>query len=62
MGDMADFVNDSYPVEDWPLQEKEVQCAKCGEHHLHWAPTKFGKWWLMNERNEWHSCGKREAK
>ena len=58
MGDMADFVNSSYPIEYRPLEDRKVQCEVCGMSGLHWRQHTSGKWWLAGTANAWHTCAK----
>lgn len=67
MGDIADFVNDSYcywgeESEDaydggfWPKEKKQVKCNKCGSVDVYWDQYPSGKWFLFTDGKP-HVCG-----
>jgi hypothetical protein len=70
MGDMADYIIDQFMdpqwMEEWDgdpefVLERERECDFCGTVGLHWRQHKSGKWWLADDKNEWHKCKVKEG-
>jgi len=53
MGDMADFINDMSPEEDYGF-ERGKTCKHCGLSGLKWANTPKG--WRLHDGAKLHTC------